>query len=454
MNTSDDAMVKGLESIHKTMDSIYGQEIHHLLKSRTPENIVFNTILRINLVTFLALLFAYFGLGLIAVSTYAACAYSLIFLCSLQQLFFYKKEYPHNVSWYHNLLEDAAIWLLLVINGLSLEAANPAIALGLVFAVLFVLAGLSFKPYVEYVTSKVIFLGVCVYFALFLGDEVTASAQVLFPLTISFVLLFSVGYWHYIRQVKILHLTLSERHLQKTLEERNQELINEHRIRDRMIRHIGHDLRQPINSAAVAVFNLQSLPLQQHQDQQLAVACRSLESANCLIEDIVQIASYKKQGAIEVVKEACVIGDILHAVAREYTFVGEQAGCDIKVISSSIQIYSDPIIISRILRNFLSNAVRHARGAKILIGVRRKTGTIIAQVLDNGPGMSPELLRNAFGEFVQGDSSEKAAGFGLGLNIAQNLAHAIDAKVAVQSIPGKGTVCSLCLPLPVTTGQL
>jgi signal transduction histidine kinase len=448
MNISNDAKIKGLESIHKTMDSNYGQEIHLLLKNRTPENIIFNIILRINLITFLALLIAYFGLGLMAVSAYVACAYSLILITSLQQFFSYRKRNPVNVSWYHGVLEDAAIWLLLIVNGYSVEAANPVIALSLVFALLFVLASLSFKPYGEYVASNIIFLGVCVYFALFWGDEITASAQVLFPLTISFVLLFSVGYWHYIRQVKMLHLTLSEKHLQKALEDRNQELINEHRIRDKMIRHIGHDLRQPINSAALSVFNLKSSVVRQDQGQQLAMACRSLESANCLIEDIVQIASYKKQGAIDVVKEACIIGDLLQTVVREYTFAAEQADCNIKVISSSIQIYSDPIIVSRILRNFLSNAVRHAKGAKILVGVRRKTESIIVQVLDNGPGMSAELLSNAFGEFVQGHSSEKATGFGLGLNIAQTLAQAIDAKVAIQSLPGKGTVCSLYLPLP------
>jgi hypothetical protein len=94
MNISNDAMVKGLESIHKTMDSIYSQEIHHLIKYRTPENII----LRINLITFSALLITYFGLGLMAVSAYVACAYSLILATNLQQFFFYRKINPVNVS--------------------------------------------------------------------------------------------------------------------------------------------------------------------------------------------------------------------------------------------------------------------------------------------------------------------------------------------------------------------
>ena len=443
--------VKGLESIHRALDSPYGREIHRRLKHRTPGNIAFNSILWVNLATFLAVVLAHFGLGLKAVAVYVTLAYGLIAISSVLQFIRYKRNpQSANVEWYNGVLEDAAIWSMLVVNAASEEAANPVIALCVVFTLMFMLAGASVKPYTEYAAGKTLFLVVSFCVAIFWGNQTSASVQVLFPLTVSFVLLFAVGYWHYIRQVRILHLTLSEGLLQRALEERNLELINEHRLRDRIIRHIGHDLRQPINSVALALFNLQSSPHQQQLAEQLAMARRSLESANCLIEDIVQISSYKKQGAIEVVNETCVLGDLVQAVAREYAFVAEQAGCDIRVVPSAITICSDSVIISRILRNFLSNAVRHAGGATILIGVRRRPDVVELQVWDNGPGMSREMVDNAFQEFARGESSQKTAGFGLGLNIAQTLAQAINASVAVESRLGLGTVCSLRIPRAVS----
>jgi hypothetical protein len=98
MEWSNNTTGMRLKFIHKTMDSIYGSKIHQLLKTRTTGNIVFTSSLLINLITFLALLIAYFGLGLMAVSAYVACVYSLILVTNLQQLFSYRKINPVNVS--------------------------------------------------------------------------------------------------------------------------------------------------------------------------------------------------------------------------------------------------------------------------------------------------------------------------------------------------------------------
>ena len=447
MDLRNSAAASGVEFIYKAMDSPFGLEILQRLTRRTPANILLNAILWLNLATFLAVVLAHFGLGLVPVLCYALGAYGLIGISGSWQ-FWRTKNRPDasNVGWQHALLEDAAIWLALIVNAFAAQAADSVVALCLVFALLFLLSGASVKPYIDFVIGKACFLLVCFYVAIFLGDGNSASVQVLFPLAVSFVLLFAVGYWHYLRQVKTYHLMASESHLRRALEERSRELIDEHRLRDRIIRHIGHDLRQPINSVALAMFNLESSAVDPGQAGSLALARRSLESANCLIEDIVQISSYKKHSAVEVVIEPCDMGDLMESVAREYVYLAEQAGCTIRVVPCTVVIDSDPVIISRILRNFFANAVRHARGARILVGVRRRPNTLELQFLDNGPGMPPELVDAIFQEFTRGSDAEKVVGFGLGMNIAQHLATAIDASVAVRSCHGRGTVFSLSLP--------
>jgi len=436
-----------LKSIHKIMDSPYRDEIQRQLCTRAGDAIVFNTILWVNLATFQCVVLAHFGLGLEPALIYTLIAYGLIIGNGVLQFISYKRHpLSANLHWYNSVIEDAAIWLILPVNAWASNAASPVIALSTSFTVLFVLALTSVKTYREFVISKAIFLMAVFGYAIFWGDSTSASTQVVFPLTVTSVLLFAVAYWHYIRQVKFFHLMSSEQDLRLALNDRNRQLINAHQLRDRIIRHIGHDLRQPINSVSYALFNLKRVLPENTQSEQVDLASRALESANSLIEDIVQISSYKKQGTLEPSRERLKLGPLLEMLVREFSFTADQAGRQLKLVTCSAWVESDPAMISRIMRNFISNAVRHAPGARIVIGVRRRPGALELQVCDNGPGMPPELVNNAFEEFTQGQS-ERMEGFGLGLNIAKNLAAAVGAQVALKSRLGKGTVCSLTLAL-------
>lgn len=435
---------QGIESIHRSSDSPFHTAIQYRLNRKSLDSLIFDGILCTNLATGMAVGLAYFGLDLKSILIYIALAYSLIIASSLSQLVFLNSSVTgRNVHWFNCLMEDAAIWLALPVNAFSGSASPTLVTLGFVFSFIFILASVTSRAYIDFVISKAIFLIVSVCFVFLWGDADSRSPFVIFPLLVSFVMLFSVGYWHYLRQVKMLHLTMNENLLKEELEQRNLQLLNEHRLRDRIIRQIGHDLRQPVNSIALALFNFRTAHQHDTQNEHVQLALRALDDVNCQIEDIVQISSYKKEGAIEVSIERCHVGDVLAALKREYTLVAEEANCSLTVVPSSVEIETDPIILGRVLRNFISNAIKHAKGAKVLLGVRRRGETIEIQVCDDGPGIKPELLEKLFQEFVQGEG--KDSGFGLGLNIAMTLAAAIDGKVSVNSTVGRGSKFSLTL---------
>ncbi|MGH9060649.1 MAG: sensor histidine kinase, partial [Acidimicrobiales bacterium] len=69
-------------------------------------------------------------------------------------------------------------------------------------------------------------------------------------------------------------------------------------------------------------------------------------------------------------------------------------------------------------------------------------------VTDRGMGMTPEEQANAFGEFVQGDSSDtrRYGGLGLGLTLVQRVSHGLGGKVTCRSTPGKGSTVIVRLP--------
>jgi signal transduction histidine kinase len=118
------------------------------------------------------------------------------------------------------------------------------------------------------------------------------------------------------------------------------------------------------------------------------------------------------------------------------------SGMTLKVVESSAILRCDPIPILRILSNFVSNAVRYAPGARVLIGARRRGAAVLLEVHDTGPGMEHATLQRVIERAVQGDAPDKA-GFGVGLSIVGKMAedHGLDWQL--ESVPGRGTIARL-----------
>ena len=68
----------------------------------------------------------------------------------------------------------------------------------------------------------------------------------------------------------------------------------------------------------------------------------------------------------------------------------------------------------------------------------RENGALVS-VKDNGCGMSEEVVRRIFDKFYQGDTSHTSRGNGLGLAMVKRVVELLDAKISVESEPGKGS---------------
>src|SRR5262249_61028282 len=67
---------------------------------------------------------------------------------------------------------------------------------------------------------------------------------------------------------------------------------------------------------------------------------------------------------------------------------------------------SDPILVERILRNLVSNAIRYTRRGGIVVGCRRRRGALSLEVWDTGIGIPPQQQARIFDEFYQGANPE------------------------------------------------
>lgn len=106
-------------------------------------------------------------------------------------------------------------------------------------------------------------------------------------------------------------------------------------------------------------------------------------------------------------------------------------------------------MLTRILRNFLSNACRYTDEGCILLGARRRGDRLRLEVWDTGRGIAADRLEAIFLEFNQldvGRASERK-GVGLGLAIVERIAEILGYPVAVRSWPGRGSMFSIEVPI-------
>lgn len=112
-------------------------------------------------------------------------------------------------------------------------------------------------------------------------------------------------------------------------------------------------------------------------------------------------------------------------------------------------ISTDESKLSRVLHNFLSNALKFTERGEVR--VKAEPGpdeSVIFSVADTGIGIEPGHLESIFEEFsqVEGPLQRLAKGSGLGLPLVRKLAHLLGGQIDVQSRPGLGSTFSLTIP--------
>jgi signal transduction histidine kinase len=136
------------------------------------------------------------------------------------------------------------------------------------------------------------------------------------------------------------------------------------------------------------------------------------------------------------------VADLLAERRREFHPQARQRGLDLHVVPCSAVIRSDKAMLRRIIEKFLANALIFTEEGCVLAGCRRRGERLRIEVRDSGPGIPEERRNSVFDEFVQFTAPDQPGGegFNVGLSDVKNLAKLMRHKVALRSIPGKGSI--------------
>ncbi|TVR83227.1 MAG: PAS domain S-box protein [Rhodospirillales bacterium] len=215
----------------------------------------------------------------------------------------------------------------------------------------------------------------------------------------------------------------------------------------------SHDLLQPLNAARLFSTALLEKRLSPANRTIAHSIDKALGSVHTLLNALLDISKLDA-GAVQVEASAFPLDSLLGELAAEYGGVAAARGLRFRHVPSRGVVVSDPRLLQRIVRNFLSNAIRYTRTGQVMLGCRRRGANLEIGVWDTGPGIAIDKLDLIFEEFRQIDSTaptDRERGLGLGLAIVERVARILAHPVQVRSWPGHGSVFSVIVPLACGT---
>jgi len=231
---------------------------------------------------------------------------------------------------------------------------------------------------------------------------------------------------------------------------REAKLLAEHANaqKSRFLRGANHDLRQPLATLKILVYNLLDVQEEEKRQKLLRSMDTTLEIMDEILSSLLQIGQLDA-GQIKIKVTHFQVSRALQRLQTEFEPQAKAAGLQFRVVPSRLTIQSDRVLLERILGNFVANAIRYTPSGSILIGLRRAGDAVRIEVWDTGIGIHEDELVKIFDEFHQGSAALKEAhrGLGLGLNIAKRISALLGHTIDVRSKAGSGSVFSVSVPL-------
>src|SRR6185437_6586016 len=211
------------------------------------------------------------------------------------------------------------------------------------------------------------------------------------------------------------------------------------KTKSRFLRAANHDLRQPLATLKILIYNCLGETEELHRKDLLHAMDISVSIMEDLLDALLQIGQLDA-GRISPRITTFQLSQLLARLKIQFSHVAAEKGLDLRFSGTAASITSDKALLERILSNLISNAIRYTDTGTILVGCRRRGENLRIDVIDSGRGIAPENIEPIFDEFFQIDDARRSKnrGLGVGLNIVRRLADLLDHKIEVESILGKG----------------
>jgi len=225
-------------------------------------------------------------------------------------------------------------------------------------------------------------------------------------------------------------------------------------LRRDFVANVSHELKTPITSIKGFVETLLDGALKNPENAErfLTKVARQTDRLNQIVEDLMDLSRIEKDTEqAEIQLEESHLKEALEAAVQ---------ACEVQASAKAIRIdlncndalraKINPPMLEQAVINLIDNAINYSEaGQSIEVAAAEQESEIRVSVRDHGCGISQEHLPRLFERFYRVDKgrSRELGGTGLGLAIVKHIALAHGGRVSVESVPGKGSVFTIHLPL-------
>lgn len=236
------------------------------------------------------------------------------------------------------------------------------------------------------------------------------------------------------------------RELDARVAERTKELTAETEARKSMMLNIFHDLRSPLFAVSGGLETLGSAP--EALPALLPALRQRIEFLRRLTEDLF-LAAKLEQKQILLNEDRAALNEEAAAVCAACRSEADQKGIELHISADTpLPVWGDSVRLQQIIQNLVTNAIHYTpAGGSIHVDCRTEDETACVSVQDTGCGIAPEDQSAVFDRYFHTTADKKHDSTGLGLTIAQELAHLHHGEITLQSEVGKGSIFTLRLPL-------
>ena len=218
------------------------------------------------------------------------------------------------------------------------------------------------------------------------------------------------------------------------------DLARANRSRRELTVDIAHELRNPLTVIGGYLEALHDGKLKPTAER-FATVQAEVQHLQRLVDDL-RTLSLADAGELALHREPVLPSDLLNRVAAAYRHQAEERGIrlDVEIQPGLTEMIIDPERMEQVLGNLVCNALRYTpEGGNIRLMASQCAEQLELSVLDNGTGISPEILPSIFERSFRGDSSRSGNESGLGLAIAKSIVELHGGQIKVESQPGYGS---------------
>lgn len=241
---------------------------------------------------------------------------------------------------------------------------------------------------------------------------------------------------------------------EQALEKARKDAEHANAAKTRFLAAASHDLRQPIHALGLFFAELSDRIRTPETATVISQIEDSIAAIGSMLNALLDVSKLDA-GVVKPNIEPLELTDLFSRLLIEFQPIAMEKHNKIHIRPTSTRVITDPIMLDRMLRNLIGNALRYTENGRVLVAARLRGQNVEIRVMDTGSGIPENQLEEIFVEFhqLQNPARDRRQGLGLGLAIVKRLGNLLDHPVKVSSQLGVGSCFSITLPQAQITSE-